>query len=137
MHILDRYILGEFLRKFFFLLLLFAVIMLMKNVRPIDLIQVIPVSVILAMMFSVGTLAKRKEILALHASGVSYWRMSMPLAVTVVLITLGVFAFNESVLPYCWQRVRYIEKVEIKGEPTYGPTETTIDYITVFEFYSR
>src|SRR3989344_1671946 len=28
-------------------------------------------------------------------------------------------------------------KVEILQEPIYGPAETTIDYKTVFEFYSR
>ncbi len=28
-------------------------------------------------------------------------------------------------------------KVELTGEPTYSPTETSLDYPTVFEFYSR
>lgn len=28
-------------------------------------------------------------------------------------------------------------KIEIMGEPTYTPAETTLDYPTVFEFYSR
>lgn len=142
MSTLDRYILGEFLKKFFLILGLFAIIMLLKNVLgelgyfiskspdpvfvvlffvyslPIDLIQVIPISVILAIMFSIGAMAKNKEILAIHASGVSYHRIAMPLAVVIALITIGVFVFNETVLPFCWQKVRYIEKVEIKGEPS-------------------
>ena len=28
-------------------------------------------------------------------------------------------------------------KVEVTGEPAYTPSETTLDYATVFEFYSR
>jgi lipopolysaccharide export system permease protein len=146
MHTLDRYILGEFIKKFLLIFLLFAVIMLLKNVLgelgymlgrnakpvfivlfflyslPIDLVQVTPVSVILAMMFSIGALAKRKEILAMHACGVSYSRMAVPLGVAVVLITLGVYVFNETMLPHCWRRVRFIEKVEIKGQASTGLT---------------
>ena len=32
---------------------------------------------------------------------------------------------------------RTLMKVEVKGEPLYGSAETTLDYPTVFEFYSR
>jgi lipopolysaccharide export system permease protein len=138
MKILDRYILAEFLKKWISILTLFALILLLKNLLgdmtdllkdkpqpvqvvlffayslPLDLIEVVPISVILAMMFSIGAMAKRKEILAMHACGVSYTRLAVPLAVIVALLTLGVFYCNEKVLPECSFQSRYIEKVEIK-----------------------
>ncbi|NQU43777.1 YjgP/YjgQ family permease [bacterium] len=141
MRILDRYILGEFLKKFFAILVLFALILLLKDVLgelaevlshdpapywvvmfflnrlPLELVQVIPVSVILAMMFGVGAMAKRKELLAMHASGLSYLRLAVPLLVAAILLTALVFYVNDRVLPGCWLRARYIEKVKIKGEP--------------------
>lgn len=135
--ILDRYILKEFFKKFGALFLLFGLILLLKDILgelgyvlskepeflhvilffvnrlPIELIQVVPISVILAIMFSIGSMAKRKEVLAIHASGVSYTRMAIPLALAVFSITLMVFAVNEYVVPGCWVRARYLEKVEI------------------------
>lgn len=138
MKILDRYILAEFLKKWVSILALFALILLLKDLLgemtdllkekpqpvqvvlffayslPLDLIEVVPISVILAMMFSIGAMAKRKEILAMHACGVSYTRLAVPLAVIVALLTLGVFYCNERVLPECYFQSRYIEKVEIR-----------------------
>lgn len=137
MHILDRYLLGEFLKKFFSLLFFVAVLLVLKEVlgRPAylhatewyyvvvffsnkmmtELIQVVPICVILGMMFSIGALAKRKEILAMHASGLSYNRLALPLVVPICFLTLGVFLVNEFVVPDCWRRARRIEQVEIKG----------------------
>jgi lipopolysaccharide export system permease protein len=138
--ILDRYILAEFFRKWFTLLALIVVIMLLKDLLtelgqlttkspsmislvrlfvyrlPAPVVEMLPLSVILAMMFSVGALAKKKEILAIHACGVSYLRLALPLAIISVLIAVGTFICGETIVPTSMERAEYIRKVEIPQE---------------------
>jgi lipopolysaccharide export system permease protein len=155
MKILDRYILVEFLRKWFAILAFLALVLLLKSVLleltellkekpgalqvillfaynfPLDFIQVIPVSVILAVMFSIGAMAKRKEILAIHACGVSYTRLAVPLALTVSLITGGVLYCYEQVLPECFIQSRSIEDaIKNKSKKGNAPARSRKENIT-------
>ena len=142
MKILDRYILTEFLLSFLGILAVFALIILLNqilgtlnavrvenpnlyqiglfflNSLPGQLLQVTPISVILAAMFGVGALAKRKELLAMHASGISYLRLAVPLAVIMAVIAFAVLIVGQILVPDCEQRARYIETVDIKGKST-------------------
>ena len=140
MKILDRYLLREFLRTFLGILAVLTVILLLKEilrqlpdilsedpppalkyvvlyflyVLPADIVFAVPTTVILAIMFSLGSMAKRKEILAIHASGVSYARIALPLAGALLLLTAGVYLSNETIVPGGQERAYYIEKVLMK-----------------------
>lgn len=138
--ILDRYLLREFLRAFGIIVGAFALMMLLKelfgelatllsyepplyavlvyfvNVLPGSLMEVVPLAVMLSMMFSIGAMAKNKELLAMHAGGISYLRVARPLGVAMLLIAALVFVANERLVPRCEERCRYAEKVLIKGE---------------------
>lgn len=140
MHILDRYLLNEFIRKFVGILLVLAFLLLLKEalrgladvlahtpplvpvflyfifLLPQEMLFVIPTSVLLAMMFSVGTMAKNKEILAIHASGVSYWRIAWPLVLCIVAITFLAYVGLEVIAPYAQRKANYIEKVVIESK---------------------
>ncbi|MBN1866673.1 LptF/LptG family permease [Candidatus Sumerlaeota bacterium] len=139
MTILDRYILREFVKGFLLILAVFSGILLLKeilrsltsilvdnpeayqvvlyfiNKLPGEVLEIVPVTAVLAMMFAVGSMAKRKEVLAIHASGVSYIRVARPLALATAGIALTVFVCNEVVIPRCEARARYIKKVKIDG----------------------
>jgi lipopolysaccharide export system permease protein len=140
MKILDRYLLREFLRTFLGILLVLSVILVLKEVLrrltsivteapalrptllffvyalPSDIVFAVPTTVILAIMFSLGSMAKRKEILAIHSSGVSYTRIALPLAGALVLITAGLYACGEWVVPVCQERAYYIQRVVFEGK---------------------
>ncbi len=69
-----------------------------------------PMFVLLAVLFSISLLARRKEILAMKASGLSLWRITLPFALIAILIAFGHFYYNEYVFPAMNQR-----RVEIKN----------------------
>lgn len=140
MKILDRYLLREFLRTFMGILLVLSVILVLKEVLrqltglvtespplrptilyfiyalPSDIVFAVPTTVILAIMFSLGSMAKRKEILAIHSSGVSYTRIALPLAGALVLLTAALYAGGEWVVPVCQERAFYIRRVVFEGK---------------------
>ena len=140
MKILDRYIVVEFTKTFAGILAVFVIVQMLRDVlsdlpemlskdprmyhvllyfvnrAPAQAVEVMPITAILAMMFSVGMMAKRKEILAMHASGISYLRLGVPLALVCACITLFVLLASEALVPRCEERARYLEKVEIAGK---------------------
>ncbi len=68
-----------------------------------------PMFVMLAVLFSVTGLARKNEILAMKASGVSLFRIALPLLVMTSILALGHFYYNEYIFPEANKR-----RVEIK-----------------------
>jgi lipopolysaccharide export system permease protein len=138
MKILDRYVLGEFLRTFLMILGLLTILLLMKEVFaklpvvmkesppfldvlrffvyaiPSEIIFAIPATVILAMMFSIGMMAKNKEALAIHASGISYVRLARPLCIALIVITALTYLGSEFLVPVCQDRAFRIQKLSFE-----------------------
>lgn len=59
----------------------------------------LPLFVLLASLFSVSILARRHEIMAMKASGVSLYRITAPLLVVAGLLSIGHFFYNEYLFP--------------------------------------
>ena len=59
----------------------------------------IPMFVMLATLFSISILARRQEILAMKASGLSLYRISLPIIVVALIISVGHFYYNEYIFP--------------------------------------
>lgn len=140
MKILDRYVLGEFLRAFAGILAVFGLLLLLNEVLgtlgeikvdnpnmgnvilffvyklPAELLEVVPITVILAVMFGIGGLAKKKELLAMHASGISYVRLVIPILIAIVAISGLSLYVGEAFVPELNERARWIEKVDIEGK---------------------
>jgi len=140
MYTLDRYIASRFLRALFFSLLVFLAIYLIVdlvehldefidanatrgqviryyvNYVPYIVILTLPVSMLLATLFSMGTLSKLNELTAMKASGVSLYRMAAPLLVIGLLISLGSMAFAELVLPKTNQARWEVKNIEIQKQ---------------------
>lgn len=60
----------------------------------------LPLAVLLASLMTFGSLGERYELLAIKASGVSLIRIMRPLMVTIGLIAIGAFFFQDQVLPH-------------------------------------
>ncbi len=75
---------------------------------PGELIALAPMISMLAVLFSLGVMSKNNEVLAMHACGISYTRLGLPVAILGALISGGVFWSAESLIPRCeWQKRKY------------------------------
>lgn len=139
--ILPRYVLWEFLRLFALCMLGFLFIYVLVDFfdrfdtylkyhatpgtvlryfafkTPLIVTQLVPVATLGAVLLALGTMARHNEITALRASGVSTLQIARPLVVLAVLLSVGILLWNESVVPYCSERSRHIELVEIRQKP--------------------
>ncbi len=73
-----------------------------------------PMFVLLAVLFSVSILARRNEILAMKATGLSLYRISAPILVTALLLSGGHFYYNEYVYPPANQKRLEIKEFTIE-----------------------
>lgn len=121
--ILDRYLLREFLLAFVAVMAFCALLLLVASIfdrfsdileygasaktvaiyflssLPGKLMQVVPIAAMLAVLFSIGSLARTNEILAMLTSGVHALRLSVPILVAGVFIVIGAFLMNEYIVP--------------------------------------
>ncbi len=123
MTILDRYLLRKFAGVLVFALLAFiCIFLIVDGIEKLDtfidkevpagivirlylyyipyiITLTLPVAMLLASLFSVGSMAKQNEIIAQIASGLSLYRILAPLLIFSLLISLGAFWFGETVVP--------------------------------------
>jgi len=87
------------------------------NVIPTVLYQVVmPLSVLLAVVITLGLMQKSNEVTAMKASGVSIYRAVLPVLVICALLATGLFLLEESYLPYANKRVETLRNT-IKEKP--------------------
>ncbi|HWY48159.1 MAG TPA: LptF/LptG family permease [Bryobacteraceae bacterium] len=75
-----------------------------------------PVSVLVAALITFGILTKHNEITAFKASGVSLYRLAIPVLGAALLLSGGLFAFDHYYVPDANRKQDAIRK-EIKGKP--------------------
>jgi lipopolysaccharide export system permease protein len=80
-------------------------------VLPFRVLEVVPLATLLAVIFSVGALARNREMLAITASGRSPYRSAVPVFSTALALTGLVVVLNETFVPYCQERVKHYENL--------------------------
>lgn len=75
-----------------------------------------PMSVLVAVLITFGILAKHNEITAMKASGISLYRLSVPVLTASLLLSGALFAFAHYYVPGANRKQDAIRK-EIKGKP--------------------
>ncbi len=83
---------------------------------PMMVYQLAPLAALVATLITLGLLAKNNEITALKASGVSLFRISLPLLLAGAILTGGLFLLDDTFLPYANQRQDALHD-RIKGRP--------------------
>ena len=83
---------------------------------PQILYWVIPLAVLVAVLVNLGTLTKTNETLAVKAGAISLYRLSVPLLLTGLLLSGGIYAMQDFLLPYTNQRQDEFRN-RIKGRP--------------------
>jgi len=142
--ILPRYILREFLKIFGLslssLILIYMIVLFfqkidlfIKHQAPFSLILLyllykspevlfqwtLPYGVLLSTLLTLGILSRHNEITAMKAGGVSLYRITAPLFLVALLVSLCSFWGNESLVPLTNQKTQYLLSVQVrKQEPT-------------------
>ena len=114
-----------------------------------------PLCVLLSILISFGLLTQNNEITAIKASGVSLYRLSLPIFLLSVLLSAGLFSFDHYYIPAA-NRLQDAIRNRIKGRPAqtyyrpdrqwmfgqgyriyyykfFEPTQQVLGGITVFE----
>jgi lipopolysaccharide export system permease protein len=140
MHIIRNYILKEFIGPFFLSILVFTSILVMGNIIQIaDLIInkgvggyyvfkllyflipslltfTIPMSLLTATLLAFGKLASDNEIVAMRASGISLFRITLPALVLALVISAWNMQLNEKTLPESgFEARKLIKKIGLKN----------------------
>lgn len=135
MRILSSYIFREFLSFLFYCLLAFIAIFILIDIAenmdtlieqkvafstimlyyifylPYIIVLVLPVSMLLTTMFSLGRLVGDNEITAMKASGISLYRILIPLYLFALVVGIFIMVFSQFVVPYTNRFREDIEKM--------------------------
>ncbi len=86
------------------------------NVTPSMIYMMAPLSVLLAVLTTIGLLQKTNEITAMKATGTSIYRVIFPIFVIAAAISTGLFFFDQLYIPAANQRQETLRN-QIKGKP--------------------
>lgn len=135
---LDRYVLGEFLRIFTVTALGFPVLIIIGDVTekldtylqrripgkdialaylywiPDSMFIALPIAVLFATVFTVGTFTRYSEVTAAKASGISFYRFVMPIALGALLAMGLGFVLNEITPPLVQRRLELLQEKKFK-----------------------
>ncbi|MFH1369541.1 MAG: LptF/LptG family permease [Elusimicrobiota bacterium] len=147
MKLITRYVTREFLKPLFFSIFAFGgLVMISEFFRELNFylekkanfifvfqylmfnfpwwtIQVLPISVLLAVLFSLGNLARHNEITAMKAAGVNVWRIFSVIFICGMLLSAGEIFLREKVIPNCVRQAERIRQEKIKQESQMIQTE--------------
>ncbi len=83
---------------------------------PYLLYQLSPLGALVAVLVTLGVLSKNNEIVAFKASGISIYRIALPLLLSGVLLAAALLILDDTYLPYANQRQEALRN-QIKGRP--------------------
>ncbi|MGH7562901.1 MAG: LptF/LptG family permease, partial [Gemmatimonadota bacterium] len=84
---------------------------------PYNLLHTMPMAVLVATILSLGELGQHGELAAMKSSGVSLYRIVLPVISFALLLSLAVLALGETIVPKLNERVNQVYEEEIRGEP--------------------
>jgi LPS export ABC transporter permease LptG/LPS export ABC transporter permease LptF len=150
--ILDSYVVREFLGTFFLVLTGFVLLMLVStffelmgdiirnhiplttvgaylvNLTPDMLYQIAPLAVLIATLVTFGVLNRNSEIIAMKATGISLYRLVVPIVSIAAILSISLFLFDQYYLPQANRRQEALRNT-IKGRPPQTVTHPEHNWI--------
>jgi len=138
--ILDEYVLREFLLTFVMVLVSFVVLMLvftffellsdiirnrtplvtvgeyLINLTPSMIYLITPLSVLIGVLVVFGIMNRNSELTAMKATGISLYRITVPVLAIAAVLSVSLFMFDELYLPQANRKQEALRNV-IKGKP--------------------
>jgi LPS export ABC transporter permease LptG/LPS export ABC transporter permease LptF len=170
--ILDEYVIRQFLSTFFLVLSGFVMLMLvftffelvgdiirnhtpltvvgayLVNLTPSMLYTIAPLAVLIAVLVTFGVLNRNSEIIAMKATGISLYRLVIPIVSIAAILAVCLFLFDEYYLPQANRKQEALRST-IKGRPPqtflnperqwiFGqPHSGELDRIFYYQFFDR
>ncbi|MDR3775023.1 MAG: LptF/LptG family permease [Terracidiphilus sp.] len=150
--ILDEYVVVEFLNTFALVLLGFVLLMLvftvfdllsdilrnripiamvgdyLVNLTPLFIYKLAPLAVLIAVLVTFGVLNRNSEIIAMKATGISLYRLVVPIVSIAAILAVSLFLFDEFYLPQANKRQDALRNA-IKGKPPQTVTHPEQNWI--------
>jgi lipopolysaccharide export system permease protein len=104
---------------------------------PFTVALTMPMSVLVAVLYAFSRLAAENEVTALKANGVSPWRLVSPALMGGVVMTIGLLAFNDQVLPRANHRLKTLQDDISQTKPALLLKEQVINSIVEGKFYLK
>jgi LPS export ABC transporter permease LptG/LPS export ABC transporter permease LptF len=138
--ILDAYVIRQFLGIFFLVLTGFVMLILvftffelvgdilrnhiafpligeyLANLMPSMIYQITPLAVLIAALVTFGSLNRNSEIIAMKATGISLYRLVVPIVSIGAILAVSLFLFDQLYLPQANRRQEALHNI-IKGKP--------------------
>ncbi len=138
--LLDNYVVLEFLKTFAMVLMTFVMLMLLftffellgdiirnrspfivvgeylLNLTPSMIYLIAPLSVLIAVLVVFGGLNRSNELTAMKATGISVYRIVVPILAIASVLAVSLFVFDETYIPGANRRQEALRSV-IKGRP--------------------
>jgi LPS export ABC transporter permease LptG/LPS export ABC transporter permease LptF len=138
--ILDEYVLREFLLTFVMVLATFVMLMLiftffellsdiiknktplvtvgeyLINLTPSMIYLITPLSVLIGVLVVFGIMNRNSELTAMKATGISLYRITVPVVAIAAVLSVSLFMFDELYLPQANRKQEALRNV-IKGKP--------------------
>jgi LPS export ABC transporter permease LptF/LPS export ABC transporter permease LptG len=94
----------------------FIVVDYFRYLTPYLLFQLAPLGALVATLVTIGVMSKNNEIVACKASGISLYRLAVPLLLAGVALAATMIILDDTYLPYANQRQDALRN-QIKGRP--------------------
>jgi lipopolysaccharide export system permease protein len=104
---------------------------------PFTVAMTLPMSVLVATLYAFSRLAAENEITALKANGVSMVRLLVPVLLAAGLFSVGMVAFNDSVLPRANHRLRTLQGDIARKKPTFALREQILNEVSPQRIFLR
>jgi LPS export ABC transporter permease LptG/LPS export ABC transporter permease LptF len=138
--LLDAYVVREFLGMFLIVLGSFVLLMLvftgfelvgdiirnhvplgmlgdyLFNLAPSMIYNITPLAVLIAVLVTFGVLNRNSEIVAMKATGISLYRLVIPIVSIAAILAIALFVFDDYYLPAANRRQEFLRST-IKGRP--------------------
>jgi len=141
MRILDKYIVKNIAKGYFFILLVFIglyfIVDIFSNLSdflktkpsilvllqyylysfPLIILRVSPFSILISTLYTFGELNKNNETISIRSSGLSVLRVAAPVIFFAFLVSISIFFMQEKVLIHSQRKVENIKSQYIEGVP--------------------
>jgi LPS export ABC transporter permease LptF/LPS export ABC transporter permease LptG len=87
-----------------------------RYLTPYLIYNLAPLGALVAVLVTLGVMSKNNEIVACKASGISLYRLAIPLLVAGLALAVSMIVLDETYLPYANQRQDALRN-QIKGKP--------------------
>ena len=104
---------------------------------PFTFAMTVPMSILVSTLYAFNRLAAENEVTACKASGLSMWRLLMPVLTAGALFAIGMVLFNDQVLPRANHRLAQLQGDIVRTKPTFALKEQVINELQRERLYLR